>query len=61
MVTVVAGFKNRFVSELRCSTCALMIFVVSADASVRLDANNMMAGQALIFELTLVSIDPIKN
>ena len=29
-----------------------------ADAFVQLDANNMMAGQTLVFELTLVSIDP---
>ena len=36
-------------------------FVMSADTSVQLDANNMMAGQALIFELTLVRIDPVEN
>lgn len=36
-------------------------FLVSADNSVQLDANNMMAGQALVFELSLVSIDPVKT
>ena len=39
----------------------MISFVMSVDTSVQLDANNMMAGQALIFELTLVSIDPVKK
>lgn len=29
-----------------------------ADGFLHLDANNMMAGQTLMFELELVSIDP---
>lgn len=29
-----------------------------ADDAVRLDANNMMAGQTLMFELELISIEP---
>ena len=31
-----------------------------ADGFLHLDANNMMAGQTLMFELELVSIDPSK-
>lgn len=54
-------FQNSFVSGPHRFTSTMLTFVVSADTSVRLDANNMMAGQALIFELTLVSIDPVKN
>ena len=40
-----------------CTYCTLLY----ADTSVQLDANNMMAGQALIFELMLVGIDPVKT
>ena len=35
--------------------------VFAADAAVQLDANNMMAGQTLMFELMLVSIDPVQS
>ncbi len=37
-------------------TCLLP--TACADDVVQLDANNMMAGQILMFELELVSIDP---
>lgn len=53
--------QNSCVSKPSCSADAVSAFVLSADNSVQLDANNMMAGQALVFELLLVSIDPVKT
>lgn len=34
------------------------LYIAFADDIVQLDANNMMAGQILMFELELVSIEP---
>lgn len=34
------------------------LYIATADDIVQLDANNMMAGQILMFELELVSIEP---
>ncbi|KAL3135725.1 hypothetical protein ABBQ38_006193 [Trebouxia sp. C0009 RCD-2024] len=55
----VGGLKKGLVVELSNGSNAMVIEVT--DTSVQLDANNMMAGQALIFELMLVGIDPVKT
>lgn len=37
--------------------CRMLTREVCADAHVRMDANNMLAGQVLMIELQLVSIE----
>ncbi len=46
---------------LQVLTCFISaVTAVGADDFVQLDANNMMAGQTLMFELELVGIEPQK-
>ncbi|KAA6418035.1 MAG: peptidyl-prolyl cis-trans FKBP-type [Trebouxia sp. A1-2] len=52
----VGGLKEGLVVELTNGSNAMILDV--KDDVVQLDANNMMAGQILMFELELVSIDP---
>ncbi|KAL0032927.1 hypothetical protein WJX77_006944 [Trebouxia sp. C0004] len=52
----VGGLKEGLVVELANGSNAMVLDV--KDDVVQLDANNMMAGQILMFELELVSIDP---
>ena len=52
---------HHHVNHLSLCSITLLKSSADADASVQLDANNMMAGQTLMFELKLVSIDPVQN
>lgn len=52
----VGGLKEGLVVELANGSNAMVLDV--KDDIVQLDANNMMAGQILMFELELVSIEP---
>ena len=50
------GLRDGMLVELANGDTALV--VAAGERSVRLDANNMMAGKARVFELELVALEP---